>query len=306
MLTYLSKRLLLLIPVLWVVATLVFFLLRLIPGDPVDFILGENALEADRATLLAEAHFDKPLYEQYFLYLKGIAAGDMGQSYFSHRKVSQLIAERYPATLQLAFLAIFWASLIALPLGVLSSLHKGRALDRFSLTFSLFGISVPSFYLGPLLVLFFSIYLDLFPVAGRELPGSSFLPSFTLGAAMAAILTRMTRSSMLDVLHADYIRTATAKGLRRWKVILKHALGCALLPIVAIMGLQFGTLLAGAIVTEKIFSWPGLGSLLLEAISRRDYAIVQGCVLTIATSYVLVNLITDLLYTKLDPRVSLE
>lgn len=305
MLIYLTKRLLLLIPVLFVVATLVFFLLRLVPGDPVDFILGENALPADRQVLLAEQHFDEPILKQYLYYWEGIASGTFGRSYFSHKPVVELIKQRYPATLQLAFLAILWACVLAIPFGVFSALKKGKVLDQSCLVFSLFGISIPSFYLGPLLVLLFSIYLDIFPVAGRELPGSSILPSFTLGAAMAALLTRMTRSSMLDVLTMDYVRTAHAKGLSKWIVIMKHALRSALVPVVAILGLQFGTLLAGAIVTEKIFSWPGLGSLMLEAISRRDYAVVQACVLVIASSYVLVNLLTDLLYTKLDPRIEL-
>lgn len=306
MLPYLIKRLLLLIPVLFCVATLVFFLLRLVPGDPVDFILGENAGQADRVLLLKEGHFDQPPLTQYFSYWKDIVAGTFGRSYFSHKPVIDLIRERYPITLKLALLAILWASLLAIPMGVLSSLKKGGWFDRSCLTISLIGISVPSFYLGPLLVLLFSVKLDLFPVAGMELPGSFFLPSFTLGAAMAALLIRMTRSSMLDVLFMDFVRTAKAKGVPYWKVILKHSFRLALVPIIAILGLQFGTLLAGAIVTEKIFSWPGLGSLMLESIQKRDYAVVQGCVLVIATSYVVVNLVTDLLYAKVDPRIELR
>lgn len=305
MFVYLIKRLILLVPVLFCVATLVFFLLHLVPGDPVDFILGENALPADRELLIKEQHFDEPLIKQYVCYWKDIFSGSFGRSYFTDETVAKLIVERYPATLQLAFLAILWAIVLAIPLGVFSSLKKGSFLDQSSLVISLFGISVPSFYLGPLLVLFFSIYIDVFPVAGRELPGSFFLPSLTLGAAMAALLTRMTRSSMLDVLLMDYVRTARAKGLSNRVVIVKHALWTALVPVVAVIGLQFGTLLAGAIVTEKIFSWPGLGSLMLEAISRRDYSVVQGCVLVIAASYVVVNLLTDVLYTKLDPRIEL-
>jgi len=305
LLTYFLKRLLLLIPVLFCVATLVFFLLRLIPGDPVDFILGENAIQADRDVLMAEQHFDKPILTQYEYYWKDILSGRMGTSYFSHEPVSSLIRKHYPATLQLAFFAILWACIFAIPLGVFSSLKKDTWFDHSSLVISLFGISIPSFYLGPLLVLFFSIYLDIFPVAGRELPGAFILPSITLGAAMAALMTRMTRSSMPDVLYMDYVRTAKAKGVTRWKVVVKHALRTALVPVVAILGLQFGTLLAGAIVTEKIFSWPGLGSLMLESIQRRDYAVVQGCVLVISTSYVLVNLVTDLVYAKIDPRIEL-
>lgn len=303
---YFLKRLLLLVPVLFIVTTLVFFLLRLIPGDFTDFVLGENALPADREALIKEQNLDKPLLVQYGLFLKSIAQGSLGTSTATHKPVSRAILERYPLTLQLSLLAIFWASVLAIPLGVFSSLKKGKILDQSCLVISLFGISIPSFYLGPLLILFFSIYLGWFPVSGSELPGSIILPSFTLGAAMAAILMRMTRTSMLDVLHMEYIRTAKAKGLSRFVVITKHALVSALVPVVAILGLQFGTLLAGAIVTEKIFSWPGLGSLLLEAITQRDYAVVQGCVLVIATSYVLVNLVIDFLYTVLDPKVELS
>lgn len=306
MISYIVRRLLLLVPVLFVVATAVFFLLHLVPGDPVDFILGENALPATREVLAHEQHFDEPLYRQYFFYMRGLLQGSMGKSYFTHEAVARLIGERYPATLELACFAIFWAVLFAVPLGVLSSLKKGSVLDQSCLLISLVGISVPSFYLGPLLVLLFSITLDWFPVSGRELTGAIILPSVTMGAAMAAILMRITRSSMLDVLTMDYIRTAHAKGQKKIWVIFKHALGSALVPVVAILGLQFGTLLAGAIVTEKIFSWPGLGSLMLDAISRRDYSVVQGCVLIIAASYVVVNLVTDILYTKLDPRIELS
>lgn len=303
---YFFKRLLFLIPVLFIVASLVFCMLRLIPGDPIDFILGENALPADREALVKAQNFDQSLGEQYLSFWKNLAQGDLGESYFSRKSVTQLIRERYPATLQLAILAILWACLFSLPLGILASLKKDRLLDQGALFFSLFGISIPSFYLGPLLVLLFSIKWDLFPVAGRELPGSFVLPSLTLGFAMAALLTRMTRSAMIDVLFQDYIRTAKAKGLSSFVVTFKHAFRSALIPVVAILGLQFGTLLAGAIVTEKIFSWPGLGSLMLESISKRDYAVVQGCILVIATTYVLVNLMVDLLYSKLDPRIDLN
>lgn len=306
MLAYFLRRTLLLIPVLLTVATLVFFMLRLVPGDPVDMILGENAQPSDRQALREEHHFNDPIYVQYGHYMVSLFHGDLGTSYFTRQSVTEMILERFPATLLLAFLAILWAVCLAVPLGLVSALKKGTLTDKTCLVFSLFGISIPSFYLGPLLVLFFSIFLGWFPVAGRELPGSFVLPSFTLGAAMAALLTRMTRSSMLDVLPMDYVRTAKAKGLSQSSVLFKHAFGTALVPVVAILGLQFGTLLAGAIVTEKIFSWPGLGSLMLESISRRDYSVVQGCVLVISSSYVIVNLMTDLLYARLDPRIELR
>ncbi|MBX7149120.1 ABC transporter permease [bacterium] len=306
MASYFVKRLTLLVPVLLTVATLVFFLMRLIPGDPVDFILGENALPTDRAKLVEAQHFDKPVFEQYTLYLKDLIKGDLGVSFFGQKKVTTLIAERYPATLQLAIMAMCWGMMIAFPLGLLSALKKGQISDKLGLFFSLLGISLPGFYLGPLLVLAFSIRLDLLPVSGRELPGSVILPSLTMGLGLAAFLTRMIRSSVLDVMKLDYVRTARAKGLSFYKILLKHIVRTALVPVVAVMGLQFGTLLAGAIITEKIFSWPGLGSLLIENISRRDYSVVEGCVMVIAVSYVLVNLITDIIYTKLDPRIELK
>lgn len=303
MLVYFLKRLALLVPVLFVVVTLVFFLLRLVPGDPVDFILGENPLPEARATLIKDFGFDRSVFEQYELYLKNLSQGQWGRSYFSGESVHTLIKNRYGATLQLAFSAIFYALLIAFPLGIASAVRKNTLIDRGALAFSLLGISVPSFYLGPVLALCFSVWLDWFPLSGNDLPGSLFLPSLTLGLAMAALLTRMVRASLLEVLDKDYVRTARAKGVAPFKVIVKHALRTALIPVIAILGLQFGTLLAGAVITEKIFSWPGLGTLMLDAISKRDYALVQACVILIATTYVVVNLLTDVVYVFVDPRV---
>ncbi len=301
--TYFLKRGLMLLPVMLVVMTLVFFLIRLIPGDPVDFILGENADTSVRAELVKNLHFDEPLLKQYTHYVGGIFRGDLGNSYFTGKAVTKQIAERYGATLELAFVSIGVAVLIALPWGIVSALKKGGMFDRGSLIFSLAGISVPGFYLGPVLALLLSIKLDLFPVSGRDLPGSIVLPSLTLGLAMAALLMRLTRAALLEVLDKDYVRTARAKGLSTFSVVVKHAFRTALIPVIAVLGLQFGTLLAGAVVTEKIFGWPGLGSLMLDAISKRDYAIVQGCVFVIAATYVLVNVITDLVYVVVDPRL---
>lgn len=306
MIFYFLKRLLFAIPVMCVVVTLVFFLLRLIPGDPVDFILGEAAPQADRLALVSSQGFDEPVLKQYFHFLQAVFKGDLGQSFFTRQSVGDLIGERYPQTVKLALIAMVWAILFSIPAGVFASVLRGKIFDRVLLASSLVGISVPSFYLGPLLVLLFSIKLDWFPASGQDLPGSIILPSLTLGLAMAAILTRMTRSSMLDILNSDYVRTARAKGLSFFKVVFKHALGNALIPIVSLIALQFGTLLAGAIVTEKIFSWPGLGSLLLESIGRRDYAVVQGCLMVIALAYVVVNLMADLILTKIDPRIRLK
>jgi len=290
---------------MFTIVTLVFFLMRLVPGDPVDMILGESAVPEAREQLIKDYGFDQPLMVQYKDYLSRVVQGDFGRSYFSKHSVNDKIKERYGATLQLAFVSIFWATLIALPLGILSALKKNSLFDRSTLVFSLLGISVPTFYLGPILALVFSIKFDLFPLSGREFAGSIFLPSITLGMAMAAILTRITRASLLEVLNMDYVRTATAKGLPRVKVILKHAFRTSLIPVIAILGLQFGTLLAGAVITEKVFSWPGLGTLMLESISKRDYSIVQACVLLFSFSYVIVNLLTDIFYTYVDPRLRL-
>lgn len=306
MLLYFAKRLLLTIPVLWVVATLVFFLIRLIPGNPVDYYLGEQASQVDRTALIQAQNLDKPLLEQYGIYLKNIVSGKLGTSYFTQEPVGKMIANRFPATLQLATASLFWALLISIPWGVYSALQKGKWTDKLSLVVSLLGVSIPGFYLGPLLILLFSLTLNWLPVSGREMPGSLILPSLTLGVSLSALLIRFVRSSVLEVLPLDYVRTARAKGLPKRKVLFKHALRTALIPVVAILGLQFGTLLAGAIVTEKIFAWPGLGSLMLEAISRRDYSVVQGCILVIATTYAMVNLVTDMVYVKVDPRIRLE
>ncbi len=305
MLNYIFRRLLFLIPTLYVVVTLVFFLIHLIPGDPVDFIVGERAMAADRARLTKELKLDKPLWVQHSYFINDLLHGDLGESLYDHKPVAQLIREKFPATLKLTFFAMLISISIALPLGLLSAVRKDGAIDNSSMFFALLGISVPHFYLGPLLILVFSIKLGWFPVSGDEGFKAVLLPAFTLGTALAAILSRMTRASMLDVMRADYVRTARAKGLSERTVLLKHAFRSALIPVVTIIGLQFGALLAGTVVTEKIFNWPGIGSLLLGAIERRDYPVVQGCVLTIAFTFILVNMLTDFLYARLDPRVSL-
>ncbi len=305
MLAYTIRRLLFLIPILYTVSTLVFFFVHMIPGDPVDAILGEQALVSDRQALREELNLNEPLWEQQFRFVAGLFHGDLGRSLFSQKPVTELIGQRFPATLYLAVVAIIIALSMAIPLGVLASLKRGSWVDRGSMLASLMGIAMPNFWLGPLLALLFAVQLDWLPLAGRELPGSVILPAVTLGASMAALTSRLTRSSMLDVLHMDYVRTARAKGLSEATVIGKHVLTNALNPVVTIVGLQFGALLAGAIVTEKVFSWPGLGTLLLTSIERRDYPVVQGCILVIAATYVLVNIATDLLYARLDPRIRL-
>lgn len=302
---YILRRILFMIPIIYCVSTLVFFLIHLVPGDPVDLILGEQALMGDKLVLQRQLGLHEPLWQQHLHYIYNLMRGDWGISLFTHRPVIQMIAERYPATLQLAVAAMAVAVLIAFPAGLIAALKKNSAWDYGTMMGALLGVSMPNFWLGPLLVLLFSIQLDWFPVSGREFPGLIVLPAITLGTAMAAIVSRMMRSSMLDVLKEDYLRTARAKGVKERSVILKHGVRNALNPVVSVVGLQIGALLAGAIVTEKIFSWPGIGLLLIESIQRRDYPVVQGCILTIAFSYVLVNLLTDLAYKRLDPRVKL-
>ncbi|MGB8474822.1 MAG: nickel ABC transporter permease [Candidatus Acidiferrum sp.] len=300
------KRFLLTLPALWLVLTLVFLLIHIVPGDPVEQMLGEGAAPGQIVELRHALGLDQPLYKQYGRYLERLAHGDLGQSLTFHSSVRQIIFERYPATLSLAFLALLVCAGIAIPAGVLAAYRRGHPIDRGVGIFTLFGLAVPNFALGPVLILLFSIELGWLPVSGRGGPSHYILPAATLGAALAAILTRMVRSSMLEELSSDYVRTARAKGLSTWAVLFRHAFRNALIPIVTILGLQLGTLLAGTIVTEMIFSWPGIGRLTVQAISARDYPLLQGCILVIAVSYVIVNLLTDVLYAVIDPRVRLS
>ncbi len=297
------RKLAIVVPTVIGAITLVFFFLHMIPGDPVEVMLGETAQQADKEGLREELGLNLPLHIQYARFITGVVQGDLGESYFYRRPVTRVIAERIPATVELALAAFLVAGLVAIPLGIVAALREGTAVDNVSVLFSLLGVSMPNFWLGPLLIILFSIKLDWFPVSGREGVGSLVLPAVTLGTALAAILSRMTRSSLLERLRDDYLTTARAKGLPEWKVIMKHALRNALIPIITVMGLQFGTLLSGAIITENVFSWPGIGTLLINAIEARDYPLVQGCVLFISLSYVMVNLLTDLLYGWVDPRV---
>ncbi len=297
------RRSAILIPTVMGAITLVFFFIHMIPGDPVEVMLGETAQQADKETLREELGLNLPLHIQYGRFIKGVVQGDLGDSYFYRRPVTRVIAERVPATIELALAAFLVAGIIAIPLGIVSALREGTVLDNASVLFSLLGVSMPNFWLGPLLIILFSIELGWFPVSGRGGVGSLVLPAITLGTALAAILSRMTRSSLLERLGEDYLNVARAKGLSEWKVIMKHALRNALIPVITVMGLQFGALLSGAIITENVFSWPGIGTLLINAIEARDYPLVQGCVLFISLSYVLVNLLTDILYGWVDPRI---
>ena len=306
MLSYIFKRILFLIPTLYCVVTVVFFLVHIIPGDPVDFILGERALAVDRAKMVHDLKLDRPLWVQHSYFINDVLHGNLGHSLYDQQApVTQLIAARFPQTLKLALAAMLVSLTIAIPLGLISAIKKDKFCDHSAMFFSLLGISIPHFYLGPLLILLFAIYLGWLPVSGNEGATSIVMPALTLGTALAAMVSRMTRSSMVEVMKLDYVRTARAKGLKERKVLLGHAFRSALIPIVTIIGLQFGALLAGTVVTEKIFNWPGLGSLLLEAIEKRNYPVVQGCVLTIAVTFIVVNMLTDLFYAYLDPRVEL-
>jgi ABC-type dipeptide/oligopeptide/nickel transport system permease component len=299
----LLKRLLLLLPVLWVVVSLIFFLIHLVPGDPVEQMLGEGATAADIGALRHAYGLDVPLGTQYLLYWRGVLHGDLGRSIRLNLPVTKLILSRYPYTLELAIPAILLAIMLALPAGIASARHRGNWQDHGLSVVSLFGVSFPSFTLGPILILIFGIELGWLPVSGTGSWRHFVLPTITMGTALAAILTRMVRTSMLEELGQDYIRTARAKGLSERSVVYRHALPNAMIPLLTVLGLQFGTLLAGAIVTETIFSWPGLGRLTISAISNRDYPLVQGCIFAIGLTYILVNLVTDALYVVVNPRI---
>jgi peptide/nickel transport system permease protein len=303
---FVIRRILASIPAALGVVTLVFFMIHLAPGDPVEIMLGENASSADRVALTRQLKLDRPLAEQYVSFLRGVATLDLGESLHTKKSVTESIAERYGATLKLALASMLFAIALALPLGALAAVKKDTRWDRGAMLMSLAGVSMPSFCLGPLLILAFAVELKWLPVAGADGWSSLILPSVTLGSAMSAILARLTRSTMIETLGEEYIITARAKGLSGFAVIFKHALGNALLPVVTLAGLQLGSLLGGAIITETIFAWPGLGRLTIQAINARDYPLTQGCVLTIALSYVAVNLATDVLYALIDPRVRLK
>jgi peptide/nickel transport system permease protein len=303
-------RLALTLPVVWLVVSLVFLLIHLVPGDPILQMLGDAATPADMTALRHQYALDLPLPAQYMHYWNGVLHGDLGNSIRLHATVSSLIAARYPYTLALTLTALAMGLALALPAGILAAVRRGRWLDQVLSVASLSGLSVPGLVLGPILIVVFSIKLNWMPVSGANPSGGRaidwhylVLPSIAMGASLAAILTRMIRTAMLEELGQDYIRTARAKGLSEMAVVCRHALPNALVPIVTIVGLQFGALLAGAIVTETIFSWPGLGRLTVSAISNRDYALVQGCLLSIGLTYVLVNLLTDVVYRWVNPRM---
>lgn len=303
---YILRRLLLTVPVILGVSTLVFLFIHLIPGDPIQVMLGESAKPADVEELRRGLGLDKPIGEQYVIFLRGLFTGNLGISIHTGEPIMRTIIKRLPATLELAFSAMVVALMLSIPLGVISASKQYSLLDNGSMFFALLGISMPNFWLGPLLILIFSVNLSLLPVSGRGGLQHLILPAITLGTALTAKLTRMTRSSVLEILHEDYITTARSKGLKEQIVIFKHALRNALIPVITVIGIQCGALLSGALITETVFAWPGLGRLTIIAIQKRDYPLVQGCVLFIAFSYVFVNLFTDLAYAWVDPRIRFE
>ena len=306
MLFYLLRRLLLTVPVLLGVATLVFSLIHLVPGDPVQAMLGASASPSEIAELRGRLGLDRPLSVQYRAFLAGVASGNLGASLRTNQPVSAAIAERMPATFQLAFAGMAVAILVAIPLGIVAAVRAGTRVDHAATTIALLGISMPNFWLGPLLAIVFGVWLGWLPVSGRGTAANLVLPALTLGAPLAAVLARMTRASVLEELGQLYVVAARARGVSRLRAIVRHAFRNSLIPIVTILGLQFGAVLTGTVITETIFAWPGVGRLLIESINFRDYPLVQGCVLLIAVTYVMVNLLTDLVYGLLDPRIRLH
>ena len=303
---FLLRRLLLTIPVLLGVATLVFSLIHLVPGDPVQAMLGDSASPQDIADLRGRLGLDRPLLVQYGSFLKGAVRGDLGSSLRTNQTVTAAILERMPATFELALAAMAVAAAIAIPLGIIAAVRAGTGVDYAATTLALLGISMPNFWLGPLLAIVFSIMLGWLPVAGRGTPAHLVLPAITLGAPLAAVLARMTRASVIEELRELYVLAARARGLSFARAVLRHAFRNSLIPIVTVFGLQFGAVLTGAVITETIFAWPGVGRLLIQSIAFRDYPLVQGCILLIAVTYVAMNLLTDVAYGLLDPRIRYE
>lgn len=306
MLHYLLNRLLTAVIVVLGVCSIVFFLIHIVPGDPVEVMLGESASLADRESLRHSLGLDQPLFTQWLMYLGDLVHLDLGVSFHSGRPVNEILFERMPVTFLLAGASILVALVIAVPSGILAALKKDTWYDRSAMAVAMLGIAIPNFWLGPLLVLLFSFYLGWLPISGIQGPASLVLPAFTLGTALAALQSRMIRTSLLEVLNEDYIVASRARGLSETRVVLSHAFRNALLPVTTVLGAQLGALLTGAVVTEQIFDWPGLGQLTIEAIQKRDYPVLQGCIILISLVYVIVNLFTDIAYAVLDPRVRLD
>ncbi|MCZ6506795.1 MAG: ABC transporter permease [Acidobacteria bacterium] len=306
MIRYTLYRLAQTAPLALLVCALVFSLIHLIPGDPVEIMLGDGAQPAEVEALRHELGLDRPLGRQFVDYFVRLARLDLGESLRFRQPVTRLLAAHYPATLELAFASMLAALALALPLGVVAALNRDRALDHGARFLALLGVSIPNFWLGPMLIWLLAIRLDLLPVSGRGGMASLVLPAITLGTALAGMLTRMVRSSLAEELGEPYLVVAQAKGLGYGQAVARHAFRNASIPVVTVVGLQFGALLTGAIITETIFSWPGIGRLIVQAIQARDYPLVQGGILTIALSYLVINLLTDLTYALLDARIRLR
>jgi len=302
-LRFVARRVALTIPVLLGVATLVFLLIHLIPGDPAQAMLGEAAPQADVEALRTQLKLDRPLLEQYVDFLGGVIRGDLGTSLRTRTSVIDQIAERLPATFELALAAMLVAMVVAVPLGIAAATWRGSFVDHAAMAVAMGGMAIPNFWLGPLLAIVFAVELGWLPVSGRGGIDHLVLPAVSLGVALAAMLARMTRASLLEELREPYVRAARARGISRARAVIVHAFRNSLIPVVTILGLQFGAVLTGAVITETIFSWPGIGRLLIQSIGFRDYPLVQGCILLIAVTYVAVNLLTDLAYGLLDPRI---
>ncbi|HEX9984778.1 MAG TPA: ABC transporter permease [Thermoanaerobaculia bacterium] len=304
---YIFRRILQMVPITLGILTLIFSLIHFIPGDPAVQIAGEGARPEDVQNVREALGLDQPLWKQYVSYLTNLLQGDLGRSFRTNESVTKEIVARYPATMQLAFAAMLVAIAVALPLGVVSAIYRNSWIDNLARFFALVGVSMPSFALAPLLIIAFALNREWFPVSGREAGFKSIvLPALTMGLALAAILTRMVRVSLAEELNQLYFKTAIAKGVSKMGAIFKHAMKNAMIPVITILALQFGSLLTGAIITEQIFSWPGLGRLLVQSINTRDYPQVQASILVIAVTYMLVNFISDLLYAVVDPRIKLE
>ena len=308
---YLAKRLASILPTLFFVTILIFGLQQLLPGDPAIVLAGEERDPAAVAYLREKLHLDKPIPVQYAYWIGGVLRGDLGESLRIQKPVTELILEKLPVTLELALLAMLIALVIGISAGIVSAVKHGTAWDYAANLFALWGLSTPNFWLGIMLILFFSVFLGWLPASGYVSPfedlkanlAAMIMPAFVLGNAIAAVLMRHTRSAMLQVLSADYVRTARAKGLEERTVVLKHALRNALIPIITLGALEFGTLLSGAVLTEQVFSIPGFGKLIVDAVFNRDYAVVQGVVLFTATAYITLNLLADLAYFLVNPRM---
>lgn len=303
MLLFLIKRLLTIVPTALGVVTLTFLLIHLVPGDPVEVLLGEFALPVDRAAMEESLGLNLPIYQQFYIFFTNLLQGDLGNSFYGGKPVTELIWSRVPSTATLAAVSMLFALTIAIPLGVYSAEYRGKKVDKAATVYSLAGFSMPSFWLGPLLIIIFSLWLGWFPVSGKGGVDSIILPAITLGLGMSAFTTKLVRNAVLETLNSDYMRTAKAKGVNKQTRLFRHALRNALLPVITVVFLQAGALLTGAILTEAVFSWPGLGSLIIEGLEKRDYPIVQGCVLFIAFTYMFMTMLSDIVYAFADPRI---